>query len=360
MSLFRKGKHENEMREIREENLNRDFPELWAYVCPKEVTDIDFNCGHLWISTTGESTRQIEDAAITEDYMRNVAKKIALLSGVSFNAKQNRLSVDTESLRVTCIHESVANGHISVCLRKERAELRFTMEQAVLDGFCQTETFYMLVNFMRIGMNMTFCGNPGSGKTETLKNISSYIPAHEKVITIEDVSEIHYAAINPNHNCVEMKIGSDGYERCIIDALRMNPQWILFGESLGKNTQYLMECWSNGVNTMSTLHVSDTRNIPDKIVNALGMKTETERVINQVHNDVGIAVLLKKKTDEKKNVKRYIEQVCIFFRNDGQNGQALMVEDGVLYPERIPNHIRKKAQKELGHDMFTYGWETQS
>lgn len=345
-------------KELREENLNKIFPELWIYVLPNEVTDIDFNCGHLWVSKTNEAAKQIDDETITEEYMRNVAKKIALLSGESFNENRNRLCVDTESLRVTCIHESVSNGHISVCLRKERAELRFTMEEAVKNGFCSKETFYMLVNFMLYGMNMTFCGNPGSGKTETLKNISSFIPKQDKVICIEDVSEIHYAAINPNHNCVEMKIGSDGYERCIIDALRMNPQWILFGESLGKNTQYLMECWSNGVNTMSTLHVSDTRNIPDKIVNALGMKIDTERVINQVHNDVGIAVLLKKKTEEKKKVKRYIEQVCIFFRNEGQNGQALVVEDGKLYSERIPSHIREKAQKELGHDIFDVGWET--
>ena len=340
-------------QELKEEKLMKRFPELWKYVSPQEVTDIDFNCGNLWISKTNEATQQIQDELITEKYMQNVAQSLALFSGKAFNAKDNRLCIDTESLRVTCVHESVSNGQISVCLRKEVAELRFTMDEAIEDGFCSRETFHMLINFVLYGTNMTFCGVPGTGKTETLKNISGYIPKEDKVISIEDVSEIHYALINPNHNCVEMKIGADGYERCIIDALRMNPQWILFGESLGKNTQFLMECWSNGVSTMSTLHVNDARNIPDKIVNALGLKIDTERVVNQVHNDVGIAVLLKKTRVGKTGLKRYIDQVCIYYRHENVNGMALVVEDGVLHKDRIPNFTRKRVEKELKRDIFS-------
>lgn len=347
----------NTKKELREEELQKRFPELWKYVSPKDVTDVDYNCGNLWISKTNAATQRVYDEAVTEEYMRNVAKSIALFSGKDFNANTNRLCVDTESLRVTCIHETVANGQISVCLRKEIAELRFTMDEAIEDGFCSRETFHMLINFVLYGINMTFCGVPGTGKTETLKNISSYVRKEDKVLCIEDVSEIHYAAINPDHNCVEMKIGKDGYERCIIDALRMNPQWILFGESLGKNAQSLMECWSNGVYTMSTLHVNDARNIPDKIVNALGMKTDTERVINQVHNDVGIAVLLKKASVNKTEIKRYIDQICIYYRYEKKNGQALVVEDGVLYPERIPGHMRKQVEKELGRDILSFNME---
>lgn len=341
-------------KELKEEQLQERFPELWNYVSPKEVTDIDYNCGNLWISKTNEATQRIYDELITEEYMRNVAKSIALFSGRTFNEKVNRLCVDTESLRVTCVHETVSSGQISVCLRKEVAELRFTMDEAIRDGFCSQETFNMLINFVLYGINMTFCGVPGTGKTETLKNISGYIPLEDKVISIEDVSEIHYALINPEHNCVEMKIGEDGYERCIIDALRMNPQWILFGESLGKNAQSLMECWSNGVYTMSTLHVNDARNIPDKIVNALGMKIDTERVINQVHNDVGIAVLLKKKNTGKNQIKRYVDQICIYYRHENKNGTALVVEDGILYKERIPEFMRKRVEKELGRNIFFY------
>lgn len=34
-------------------------------------------------------------------------------------------------------------------------------------------------------MNLVFCGEPGVGKTEGIKFFSQYIPANERVITIE-------------------------------------------------------------------------------------------------------------------------------------------------------------------------------
>lgn len=338
---------------INENFLAERFPELWKYLSPQDVTDVDYNCGNLWISTTDKITQRIEDTSITESYMRNVAKTIGIYTGKSFNAIDNLLCVDTDTLRVTCVHESVSNNSLSACLRKENAGLRFTTEQAIAEGFCEEQTFHLLINCVLAGFNFTFCGVPGTGKTELLKHLSSYIPGHEKVITIEDVGEIHYSQINPNHNCIELKVGLAGYEECITKALRMNPSWIIFGEALGKNTQYLLECWSNGVATMSTLHVSDARNIPDKIVNTLGIKHDTKRVMNQVHNDVGIAVLLKKKVTKDHQIKRYIDQVCFYFRKEGLNGQSLVLENGVLYPDRVPAFVQAKIEKELGKTMFS-------
>lgn len=333
---------------INEHFLEERFPELWRYISPEDVTDVDYNCGNLWVSTTDRVTEKIEDATITESYMRNVAKTIGIYTGKSFNATDNLLCVDTDTLRVTCVHESVSNDRLSACLRKENAKLRFTMEQAISEDFCDEKTFHLLINCILSGFNFTFCGIPGTGKTELLKHLSSYIPSHEKVITIEDVGEIHYSKINPNHNCIELKVGVTSYSECITNALRMNPTWIIFGEALGKNTQQLLECWSNGVATMSTLHVNDARNIPDKIVNSIGTKQDTTRIMNQVHNDVGIAVLLKKKITKDNTVKRYIDQICFYFRMEGTNGQVLVLENGVLYPKRLPAFIQSKIEKELG------------
>lgn len=338
---------------INEQFLADRFPELWKYLSPSEVTDVDYNCGNLWVSTTDKVTEKIEDASITESYMRNVAKTIGICTGKSFNATDNLLCVDTDTLRVTCVHESVSNDSVSACLRKENAGLRFTMEQAIDEGFCDENTFHLLINCVLAGFNFTFCGVPGTGKTEILKHLSSYIPGHEKVITIEDVGEIHYSKINPNHNCIELKVGLTSYEECITNALRMNPSWIIFGEALGRNTQQLLECWSNGVATMSTLHVSDARNIPDKIVNALGIKQDTERVMNQVHNDVGIAVLLKKTVSKDNQIKRYIDQICFYFRQDGINGKALVLENGVLYPKRVPAFVQARIEKEVRRTLFS-------
>lgn len=340
------------MEKTTEEYLQEKFPELWKYVAPLETTDVDYNCGNLWLTTTHEATHKVIDEAITEEYMRNVASSIALHRGRKFNEIDNRLCVDTEELRITSIHHSVSCNHVSVCIRKEVAALRYTMEEAINQGLCDKDTFFLLKNCVLAQYNFTFCGIPGTGKTEALKKFSSYIPLADKVVTIEDVGEIHYAAINPEHNCIELKVGREGYGQCITDALRLNPVWILFGEALGKNTQYLLESWSNGVATMSTLHVNDARNIPDKIVNSLAIRQDTERITNQLHNDIGIAVLFKRRVLEGDTVQRYIDQVCFYFRKDKKNGQALVVEDGKLYKERIPEFVLKKIESAIGRNFY--------
>ena len=343
----------SQKKELTEEYLAERFPELWAYVSPKETTDVDFNCGNLWLTTTKNKTTMVYDEKITEEYMRNVAATIALVTCKEFNQFQNILCCDTDTLRVTCVHQDTSSGNISVCLRKEIPELRYTMQEAIDEGFCDEQTFRLLVNCVDAGcFNFTFCGTPGTGKTELLKNLSSFISKHKKVITIEDVSEIHYQKINPDHNCIELKVGKMTYQDLINFSLRMNAEVILFGESIGKNAKYLLECWANGVTTMSTLHVQDARSIPDKIVNALGIRQDNERIINQLHNDVGIAILVKKK--EKDGVlKRYIDQICFYYRKDGVNGQAMVVEDGVLYPKYLPAHIKKKIEDEIERDAFS-------
>lgn len=73
---------------------------------------------------------------------------------------------------------------------------------------------------------------PGIGKTECVKFFSQFIPANERVITIEDTLEIRYAETNPGKDCIEMKVSEDvfGYSEAIKSCLRMNPKWIMLSE----------------------------------------------------------------------------------------------------------------------------------
>lgn len=343
----------NEKKMISEKFIEENFPELWKYIKSDVVTDVDFNCGNLWISTVDAITHQEKDEIITEQYMREVARSISTHTGIPFNVKKNRMFVSTEILRVTCVHESVSYGQISVCLRKEIAELRFTEQEAIQSGFCSQETYNLLRNCIQAHKNINVCGIPHTGKTETVKKFSGYIPLHEKVITIEDVAELHYSKIYPMHNCVELKTGEDGFRQCINDSLRMNPSWIIFGEAIGQNTAFLLETWSNGVSTISTTHTNDTRDIADKVINSADLKMDSERVINQVYKNLGVAVLMKKKIIDGNKIKRYIDQLTFYYRKDGKNGLAMVVKDGILRPEKMPNFIKEEIEKEIGRDVFS-------
>jgi len=202
---------------------------------------------------------------------------------------------------------------------------------------------------------MVFCGLPSAGKTEGLKLFAKAIPQHEKVITIEDVAEIHYPIVNPGASCAELKVEAGNYKIPMETALRMNARRIMLGEIRGANDmEAFLECVSNGIPIMTTTHTNDARMFPDRGVNMLHGGQAASRVVNSLHSYVNISVLLKLKAMGDGRILRYIDQVCFFSRENEINRRVLVVEKGKLHKERIPSEARERIEAEIGQDMFSY------
>ena len=89
----------------------------------------------------------------------------------------------------------------------------------------------------------------------------------------------------------------------------------------------------------------------------LESRQDSDRIVNQIYNDVGIGVLLDEEEDETGNLKRFIKQVCFYWREDGINKQALVVDNGILIKERIPLHIKEDVERKNHRDLFTLSQE---
>ena len=106
--------------------------------------------------------------------------------------------------------------------------LRMQVKKMVEDEYVAVPVLELLTNCVAAKMNFVFCGEPGAGKTECAKFFSQFIPAGERVITIEDNPEWHYSQINPGKDCVELRINPDfDYTKAIKTCLRQNPSWIM-------------------------------------------------------------------------------------------------------------------------------------
>ena len=104
---------------------------------------------------------------------------------------------------------------------------------------------------------------------------------------------------------------------------------------------------------MTTLHVEDVRDIPDRILNMLDNQQNSERVINQIYNNAGVGVLLQEVELGNGKTRHMIGQVGFYYRENGKNQMALVVEDGILHSERIPEFMRNKIEKRIGRDLFS-------
>ncbi len=321
------------------------FGALWKYVDNPDVTDIDYNGREVWITNVYNERYRLNQEFVKEHmtsaFVEQFTQRIANVVSRQFNKRNPELEAETSELRVTILHESVARSGRTISIRKTPPVIRLTAKSAIDGGFCSKEILALLINCVHSHMNLTFCGMPGIGKTECVKFFSQFIPANERVITIEDTLEIRYSKTNPGKDCVEMKVSEDsfGYAEAIRSCLRLNPKWIMLSEARSKEVKYLLESWSTGVRGMTTLHTDDVRNVPDRILNMLESRADADRMENDIFQALDVGVLVRKRGIEGGAAERYVDQVCFYIREKGENRTEMVVFDGKQVLEELPEAV---------------------
>ncbi|MEG1138173.1 MAG: ATPase, T2SS/T4P/T4SS family [Lachnospiraceae bacterium] len=332
----------NEYWEFQEKNFGPFLP----FIQDDNVTDINFNGKDTWIDDLYKGKYKTF-LKIEPEFVNQFCTRIANVVSANFNKFDNLLEAETDTLRISIIHESAAHTGHSISIRKTPAIRRMNRERMIETGYCSSEILNLMENCVKGHMNMVFCGLPGSGKTELLKYLTKYIPHNEKVITIEDNLEIHYGIINPESNCVELKVDSElfPYTKAIKASLRQNTDWILLSEARSAEVKYLLESFSTGLHGLTTLHTDDVRKIPDRIQNMMQDSYAAERLENDVYSFINVGVMVRKKLVNQKII-RYVDQVCFFDRNekDNHNTQMMVVNNGKIISMKLSANIQSKFQ----------------
>ncbi len=113
-------------------------------------------------------------------------------------------------------------------------------------------------------LNIVISGGTGCGKTTLLNTLSSFIPGHERVITIEDAAELqlqqdHVIRLETRPPNIEGK-GMINARDLVRNALRMRPERIIIGECRGGEALDMLQAMNTGHNgSMTTLHANTPR-----------------------------------------------------------------------------------------------------
>ncbi|MDD6381162.1 MAG: ATPase, T2SS/T4P/T4SS family [Lachnospiraceae bacterium] len=334
------------------------FGPLYQYIEDDSITDIDFDGRRLWLSNTSNE-RYSPETELPEDFVAAFTKRVANCVSKQFHKQSPVLEAETDTLRITIVHESAAISGRAICIRKSMPFTRLTREGMTRDGYLTDEMINLLINCVRAKMNMVFCGEPGVGKTECAKFFSQYIPKSERVITIEDNPEWHYAALNPGSDSVELRINPVmDYTKAIKTCLRLNPKWMMLSEARSKEVVYLMEGFSTGVRGMTTLHTDDVRKVPDRMLNMAGNLRSEGRLENDIYSFIDVAVLIRKKlvtrSDGSCGLMRYVDQVGFFYRRGRDNKCLLILDGGELTDACFPDEVKKKFEEANIDDPYVY------
>ena len=320
------------------------FGVFWKYLEMPEVTDVDYNGKELWITDLRMGRYRAKEE-ITDTFLTTFTHNIANCVNCQFNHVNKVLEADTREFRISILHDSVATTGISVCIRKSPAFLRNTIDGLLEQGFCPPEVLHLLVNCVTAKMNFVFGGEPGAGKTECAKFFMQFIPKEERVITIEDVLEIHYPDINLGADAMELRVTSGfSYTDAIKTCLRLNPQWLMLSEARSAEVTYLLESWSTGVCGFTTIHLDDLRKLSDRIQNMMENRIDSDRMENRIYRYVNVGILIRKRREADGRVKRYVDQMCFYSREQHENKIYMIVKDGEFVSEELPEEILKRME----------------
>ena len=140
------------------------FGPLWKYVSHDEVTDVDFNGTDLWITDTKNRRKKIENHGVTSDFVNAFSQRVANQVSKPFNKVHNLLEAETDTLRISILHESAAVSGRSICLRKSLAKVRITADGVIRDDYMPRPILNLLANCIMSKMNFVIGGEPGAGK----------------------------------------------------------------------------------------------------------------------------------------------------------------------------------------------------
>jgi len=259
---------------------------------------------------------------------------------VQFNKNNPLLEAETDNLRISILHDSVTNTGISISIRKTPAVRRINRDSIVKDDYCNGDIDTFMENAIRAHCTVVVGGLPGVGKTEYVKYLTQFIPAYERVYTIEDNLELRYSAINPGKDCVEIKISDTfGYSEALKASKRQLPTWVLLAEARGEEVRFLMENISAGVHCLTTVHLDDVSKLPDRLRN-MG-QTINE---NDVYSFIDIGVQIRSVVKEGEKIKRKVAQVICLSREDEKNGKTMIYEDGKILTKDLPLDIKRKFE----------------
>ena len=325
------------------------FKDLWPYIINDDVTDIKWNGYDLWITDLKKGKYKDESIVLTEDWLKIFTNIIANSVNENFNYSKPSLMAETKELRIQAEHGSVSgDGKICLAIRKTPSVCRINKEKILDDGYATEFINELLPCLIRAQLSGIVTGDVGSGKTELEKYLCKYIPQTDSIITVEDTLELKLKTLYPQKDIYSLKI-SDKYTQseAIKDALRLNTKWLIISESRGEDISSIMEGASSGLVALTSIHAENVWEIPDRIMNMIKDKGHIG-FENDIYTFFDYAIKVKAEYGEK-GIKRKIDQICFFDRENKTNSVVTIVKDGKLINNKLPKKILEKfyRNKEL-------------
>ena len=280
-----------------------------------EITEIMINGpDKIFIEKDGQISlcgRTFESMEKLEDVIQQIVAKSNRVVNESSPIVDARLE---NGARVNVVMRPVAlNGPIVTIRRFPDSPL--TMKDLISLEAITEEAADFLNGLVKAGYNIFISGGTGSGKTTFLNVLSEFIPATERIITIEDSAELQLRHIQ---NLVSLETRNANIEGCkavsirdlIKSALRMRPDRIIVGEVRGGEAIDMIQALNTGHDgSLSTGHANSNRDMLYRLETMvlMGIDLPLQAIRRQIASGIDIIIHLGRLRDHTRKVLEIAE-----------------------------------------------------
>ena len=316
------------------------------------VTEIMVNGPfHIFMEREGRLQRchmAFDSVEELEEIMRSIAAQV--------HREINELQpiVDArlpDGSRVSGVYKNVAvNGPVLTIRRFSSSYM--TMSSLIEGGAINHTGAALMECLTACGYNIFVSGGTSSGKTTFLNALADYIPPAERIIIVEDSSELKLSNVeNIVHmecrNANTMGRGQVTMAQLIKASLRMRPDRIIVGEVRGEEVMDMLQAMNTGHSGMSTGHGNSVRGMLQRLetLYMMAMSLDMEAVRLQISSALDIMVHLERMDD---GIRQVVE-ICEIagYENGRYVLNPLMIRDESGMLRKTENLLMQKRKAEL-------------
>ena len=229
-----------------------------------------------------------------EDHVAALAKNIAQYVGRTLNWENPLLDARLPGgSRVHITLPPIARKGICIAIRKFFRETLTAEKLKELKTITQDAADF-LASCVGMEVNIVCAGGTGSGKTSLLNVLSSMVPDDQRIIVIEDSTELQLQ--QPHLLCYETR-PADRYGRGEVtirhlfrSAMRMRPDRVIIGEVRGGEALDMIQAMVSGhKGSMSTTHAATPRETLARL-ETLAMMGDVDLPLHALRSQLALAL----------------------------------------------------------------------